>query len=183
MDIRIPLAGVLVAGGLLGLAMPMIADDDAAQGSVADGAQVDGHGDGETLAMVGSGAGSATWATETVLDRASDGHFYADVVVDGTTARMMVDTGASVIALTGEDAAAMGLYWDASEVGPVARGASGAVHGVQTRLNRVTVGNFEAHDVEALIIPEGLGISLLGQSFLSTVQSVEIADDRMMLES
>ena len=46
---------------------------------------------------------------------------------------------------------------------------------------RRRLGPFEAYDVEAAIIPEGLGISLLGQSFLGTVPRVSIEDDRMVL--
>src|SRR5262245_56642238 len=47
-------------------------------------------------------------AGEVVLEREADGHFYADVGVDGATAHMLVDTGASVVALTAEDAEALG---------------------------------------------------------------------------
>jgi aspartyl protease family protein len=43
------------------------------------------------------------------------------------------------------------------------------------------VGGFEARNVEAAIIPEGLGISLLGQSYLSRIDNVEISDDEMRL--
>ena len=50
-----------------------------------------------------------------ILDRASDGHFYAEAYVSGTPVRMMVDTGASVIALTGSDANAV----DGVEIGQV----------------------------------------------------------------
>lgn len=181
MDMRIPLACVLLAGGMLGLAMPSITEagrdaPDEAGLTAADSA------DKPTLANLTDRPGPA-WHEEVLLEREMDGHFYADVNVDGVPMRMLVDTGASVIALTGEDASAMGLFWDDSEIVPVAQGASGTVYGVHTELRRVTIGNFEATDVQAMIIPEGLGISLLGQSFLSTVNSVEIADDRMILAS
>ena len=120
-------------------------------------------------------------AGETVLPRAEDGHFYADVTVDGTSAQMLVDTGASTIALTGEDAEAMGISWNDDEVRPVAEGASGPVYGVRVTLGHVQLGEFEARGVEATVIPEGLGISLLGQSFLSTIPKVEMEGDRMVL--
>ena len=118
---------------------------------------------------------------ELVLARADDGHFYAEVTVDSGSARMLVDTGASVIALTGDDADAMGVDWDRNAVRPVAEGANGTVYGVPVRLERVQLGQIEAHGVQAVVVPEGLGISLLGQSFLSQVQRVEIGDDRMVL--
>lgn len=120
-------------------------------------------------------------AGEVVLPRAGDGHFYADVVVDGGSANMMVDTGASIVALTAKDADAAGVRWNEDAIQPVARGASGPVFGVPVRLDRVQLGQLEAEDVEAIIVPEGLDVSLLGQSFLSKIQRVEIEPDRMVL--
>ncbi|HCJ82273.1 MAG TPA: TIGR02281 family clan AA aspartic protease, partial [Erythrobacter sp.] len=48
-------------------------------------------------------------------------------------------------------------------------------------LDRVTLGGHEARNVRAIIVPEGLGVSLLGQSFLASVQPVRIEQDRMVL--
>ena len=126
--------------------------------------------------------GYAAWAAgSTELPRAADGHFYADASVNGSRVNFLVDTGASMIALTGADAQAAGLYWSDAEVQMVARGASGPVYGVAITLDRVTLGGHEARNVSAIIVPEGLGISLLGQSFLSTIQPVRIDSDRMVL--
>lgn len=124
----------------------------------------------------------AAWsAGETVLPRASNGHFYAEAAVNGSPVNFLVDTGASMIALTGEDAAAAGLSWSEGDVRIVAQGASGPVYGVPVRLERVMLGGHEAENVEAAIIPQGLDISLLGQSFLSTIEPVRIESDRMVL--
>ena len=86
-----------------------------------------------------------------------------------------------MIALTGDDARDAGLYWDPNELAPVARGASGVVMGVPIRLSEVAVGDFVARDVEAVIVPEGLGVSLLGQTFLSQVENVAISGDTLTL--
>ena len=61
---------------------------------------------------------------EMILDREPDGHFYAGVRIDTSDVRMLVDTGASMIALTGEDARNIGLDWNPDRLVPVARGAS-----------------------------------------------------------
>jgi len=53
--------------------------------------------------------------------------------------------------------------------------------GVGVRLERIEVEGIEARDVEAAIIPEGLDVSLLGQSFLSKIENVEINGDEMRL--
>ena len=124
----------------------------------------------------------AAWvAGTTTLPRAADGHFYADARVNGTPVRFLVDTGASTIALTGRDAAAMGLAWDPAAVVMVAQGASGPVYGVTVMLDRVELGHHSATQVPAMVVPEGLGISLLGQSFLSTVPAVKMAGETMVL--
>ena len=115
------------------------------------------------------------------LRRAADGHFYAGVSVGGRPVTMLVDTGASVVALTAADAQAAGLHWNPGQLGVVAQGASGPIRGVALRLDRITLGNHEARNVEAVIIPEGLPISLLGQSFLATIEPVRIEKDRMIL--
>ena len=116
-----------------------------------------------------------------MLEREYDGHFYADVRVDGGNYRFLVDTGASLLALTGEDAEAMGLFWDESDLTHIGEGASGAVRGVPVVLDRVELGGHVAENVEAAIIPDGLGVSLLGQSFLQKVGKVQIEGERMVL--
>lgn len=117
------------------------------------------------------------------LLRQSDGHFYADALVEGAQVTMMVDTGASVIALTGSDASAVGLSWDDGEVVEIGTGASGAVYGVRARLDEVEIGGIVRRNVPAVVIPEGLEVSLLGQSWLSKVDAVEIEGDRMVLNA
>ena len=157
----------------------------AAVGWLAPGADMAGGADAEVASESPDHLGvlqQDQWlAGETVLPRAEDGHVYADVTVDGASALMLVDTGATTIALTGEDAEAMGIAWSDSDIEPVARGANGLVYGVRVTLGHVQLGDLEARDVEATVVPNGLGISLLGQSFLSKIEKVEMQQDRMVL--
>ncbi|WP_336987297.1 retropepsin-like aspartic protease family protein [Altererythrobacter aquiaggeris] len=118
-----------------------------------------------------------------VLSRSSDGHFYAVATVDSRDYRVMVDTGASIVALTGSDARDMGIYWDESEIRPIGRGASGDVLGTPTVIDRMTIGDLEARNIQAVIIPEGLDVSLLGQSFLQQVGGMRVEADQMTLGS
>jgi aspartyl protease family protein len=136
-----------------------------------------------TISKTPPAPGQAMAATglATELRRAGDGHFYAGVAIGDWPVTMLVDTGASVIALTGDDARAAGLHWNPGQLAVVAQGASGPIHGVALTLDRVTLGGHEVRDVRAIIIPEGLPISLLGQSFLATIEPVRIEKDRMLL--
>ena len=94
---------------------------------------------------------------------------------------MLAPVSTSMIALTGADAEAMGVRWDQSEIQPIGKGASGTVYGVPVVLNRVELGRFDIHNVDAVVVPEGLDISLLGQSFLSRIDSVAISDGTLTL--
>ncbi len=128
-------------------------------------------------------SGGDGFGGEHTLLRERDGHFYANASIDGARMRMLVDTGASVIALTGRDANAAGVYWDENDVRHIGQGASGAVYGVSVRLDEVEIGGMTRRNVDAVVIPEGLDISLLGQSYLAQIGTVEIADDKMTMRA
>jgi len=66
-------------------------------------------------------------------------------------------------------------------VQPIGKGASGTVYGVPVMLGRVELGRFDMSNVDAVVVPEGLDISLLGQTFLSRVPSVAISDGTLTL--
>jgi aspartyl protease family protein len=117
----------------------------------------------------------------TELRRASDGHFYAPVAIGTRPVTMLVDTGASVVALTGEDARAAGIAWSPGALRVVAQGAGGPVRGVLVKVERMRLGAHEAREVEAVVIPEGLPVSLLGQSFLKHLEPMRIERNRMVL--
>lgn len=173
MDLKLPLAVVLITGGAAGLVLPQLsAVAPRQEPRLLDASQV-------TTPSADQAANA--WAEDVVLAREADGHFYADVGVDGQSLRMLVDTGASVVALTGTDAETLGITWDPADVTPVAQGASGPVEGVNVTIPEITLGDHVAHNVQAVIIPEGLAISLLGQSFLSTLGQVQMNDDRMIV--
>lgn len=187
MDIKIPLAAMLLAGGAIGLMLPS-GDDGvpAADMSGAAGADDTRFTPDIQLSRVTGNQVDSTipgWGDEVVLEREADGHFYANVIVDGSEYRMLVDTGASVVALTADDATSMGLTWFDDEVAPIAQGAGGAVSGVNASIPRMRLGQLEASNVRAFILPSHDGVSLLGQSFLSTIGNVEISGDRMVLGS
>ena len=119
-------------------------------------------------------------ADEIVLDRHNDGHFYADVEVNGTLVHMLVDTGASGIALSREDARSAGIATSIGMNDIVGEGADGAVRGEVIRIDRLRLGETSAEGLDAVVLNSG-GMSLLGQDFLRQFQSVKIEDDRMIL--
>lgn len=112
------------------------------------------------------------------ITRSFDGHFYVTAQVNGVPIRFMIDTGASMVALSPEDADRANVPLDGRMA--MARTAGGTVEMTQTRIDSIGVGGLTARAVRGAVVDE-LDHSLLGQSFLSQLQSVEISGDTMTL--
>jgi len=118
-----------------------------------------------------------------VVPRDERGHFQVDGRIDGRLLSFMIDTGASVIALTARDAARLGIHPAAREFFAPVRTANGTVRAAPTRLDMVEIGDIAVRDVAALVMPEGaLGENLLGLSFLSRLRRFEYSDGKIVLE-
>lgn len=124
----------------------------------------------------------ASSAGEVVLHRGADSHFRATVKINGVDIDMLVDSGASVVALSQADAERVGLFSNPSEFSATAQGAGGAVPVKPVKLDRVALGPIEKHDVQGVIIGSDMNQSLLGQSFLKQIGSVTIKDDTMTIK-
>ena len=124
---------------------------------------------------------TAKMTSDLTLQRAPDGHFYTDAQVNGTTIRFMVDTGASSVALSRADAQRIGLSFGSSDFTETGQGAGGKIALKPVILDRVTVGTMDATHVEGVIVDGDMGVSLLGQSWLKRVGTVEIRGDKMVL--
>jgi aspartyl protease family protein len=110
------------------------------------------------------------------------GHYIVHPTVENYRVKMMVDTGASIVALTAADARALGIKRDASSRRMMLGTANGTVVGFQTTLREIRLGDIVVRNVEAVILPEGaLSISLLGNSFLGKLKGYEVQTGRMVL--
>ena len=118
---------------------------------------------------------------EVRLGRSGDSHFYADTNIDGTNIRMMVDSGASIIALTRRDAEAIGIDVDRLPISGTARTAGGDIPMRTVMLDSVEVDGLEVRRVQAAVIDADMGVSLLGQSYLSKLDAVNVEGDTMTL--
>jgi aspartyl protease family protein len=131
-----------------------------------------------SLALAEARGGSSG---ETLIGRSRDSHFYADADIDGTHIRVMVDSGASVVALTRSDAEAIGIDVDSLPVTGTARTAGGEVMMRTVMLDSVDIDGVEVRRVEAAVIDSDMGVSLLGQSYLSRLAAVNVEGDTMTL--
>ena len=114
------------------------------------------------------------------LERSYDGHFYADVEINGASVHALIDTGATGIALSRDDARKAGLAVSIGMPGVVGEGADGDVRGEYVTLDRVTLGHKSVEKMSAVVLNAGEQ-TLLGQTFLSKFESVEMKGDRMTL--
>lgn len=115
----------------------------------------------------GSPAGAAQIA------RAPDGHYWAEADIDGRVIRVLVDTGATVVALTRTDAQRLGLRLVPTDFVHTVETASGPVKAASVELNHVAVAGARVNKVRALVVEQGLPHSLLGMSYLGRLSAFE----------
>jgi len=120
-------------------------------------------------------------ANEVVLRRANDGHFYADLKVNGSDMRMLADTGASVIALTVDDAESAGIDVDRLEFTLRISTANGVGEAARIELREVRVGSIIREDVTALVA-RGLPQSLLGMNFFNSLSKFQMENNELLLK-
>jgi aspartyl protease family protein len=147
------------------------------------------------LIFLGVAAGYGLWAdlrTELVprqmvteagrleVPRASDGHYYVTLQVNGQPVEFMADTGASNMVLSRTDAQSLGIDPDSLTYLGQAMTANGLVRTARVRLPQVTLGPFTDEDVPAYVTEGDMDISLLGMDYLGQF-SIAIDRGRMTL--
>ena len=112
---------------------------------------------------------AATGTQEIVLPAGLGGHFMSAGAINGRPVQFMVDTGATVVALSQAEAQRIGLdYRNAPRA--VTQTANGAVPVHRVSLNTVRVGEVEVNHIEAIVMPAQMPYVLLGNSFLARFQ-------------
>jgi aspartyl protease family protein len=104
-----------------------------------------------------------------VMMAGSGGHFIADGQINGRAARLMVDTGASLVVIGAAEATQLGIAYKSGQPTRMST-ANGVVAGWLLKLDSVRVGDITVLGVDAVVSPEPLPFVLLGNSFLSRFQ-------------
>lgn len=107
------------------------------------------------------------------IAKSPDGHFWAEADIDGRAIRVLVDTGASVVALTRDDALRLGLRLTPADFTQTVETASGPASAATIELAHVAVGGARVEKVQALVVEKGLPHSLLGMSYLGRLSAFE----------
>ena len=98
-----------------------------------------------------------------VLQRGPDGHYRAEAIINGKKVNVLVDTGATDVAVSQNIANQLNLT---SHTAITTNTANGNSIAYITRLDSVKIGGVEAKDVSAVIAPGLQGNVLLGMSYL-----------------
>jgi len=120
----------------------------------------------------------------TELKAGDGGHYFVTASINNTNINVLVDTGASVVALSYEDADKAGLHPSNLDYKIPVATANGQVNAARVKLNRVEIDNVRVDDVDAMVLPEGaLKGTLLGMSFLSKLSSFKSEDGVLTLKN
>ena len=119
---------------------------------------------------------------EIILHKLLNGHFQADVAVNGQTVEMLVDTGASMVALSREDAERIGIDLSRLTYSMTIMTANGRGRAAPVTLDQVAIGPIIRNNVAASVSEHGrLDQSLLGMSFLETLGSLQMQTDELRM--
>ncbi|QAY75294.1 TIGR02281 family clan AA aspartic protease [Sphingosinicella sp. BN140058] len=118
---------------------------------------------------------------EVRLRMSSDGHFWANVTLNGVKRRMLVDSGATVTAISEATADAAGIDEDAGLVPVMMRTANGVVPARTGTIDELRLGNVVARDLKVVVSP-GLGnLDVIGMNFLSKLVSWRVEGRTLIL--
>ena len=116
------------------------------------------------------------------IARGQGGEFALQARINGVTAPMVIDTGATSVVLTYETAKAAGLPLELLEYDVDVETAGGHTRAARLTLDRLAIGKLVERSVPALVVPHGqMKTNLLGMSFLDRLESWEVHADRLML--
>lgn len=112
-----------------------------------------------------------------------DGHYWLDMQVSNHDIKFIVDTGATLVTISHNDAEKMNLYLNDNDFNIPVNTAGGVTTVAEINIDRISYGVIAVYDVKALVAREGmLSVSLLGMNFLSKLDRFQFNDGKLLLE-
>jgi len=128
-------------------------------------------------------AGPASLGSIVEIDAERNGHFNTEADINGRPIAVMIDTGATMVALSYEDAERAGIYLNDADFTRSVSTANGIARVAPVTLNRISIGDITVRNVPAAVAEPGrLKTSLLGMSFLSRLSRFDMRSGRLVLE-
>lgn len=126
-------------------------------------------------------AGQTVTGGETRIPLAADGHYWITARINGTRQRLMVDTGATVTAISENVAAAAGIEPDPLRLPARVETANGVVSAQLARLNTLRFGSVAARDLDAIVMPGEDGPNVIGMNFLTRLKGWRVEEGVLIL--
>jgi aspartyl protease family protein len=122
------------------------------------------------------------YGRQVALSADRNGHYLADATINGIAVRVMVDTGATTVALSADTASRLGIAPARNAYRMAISTANGAVGAAPVVLDHIRVGQIDVYNVQAVVMPPGaLSINLLGMSFLGKLTRFEAGGGQLVL--
>jgi aspartyl protease family protein len=118
---------------------------------------------------------------EVRIRMASDGHFWADATVNGVRRRMLIDSGATVTALSERTAAEARVEGNMGPVPVVLRTANGMAPARTGSVEELRLGNIVARDLKVVVSPAFGNMEVIGMNFLSKLDSWRVEGRTLIL--
>lgn len=112
---------------------------------------------------------------------AADGHYWVEATINGAPARFLIDSGASITALSVDTARASGLNFDMSAPGVPMFTANGKVDAKRSRISTLAVGPIRASDLDVVVSPSFAEVNVIGMNMLSRLKSWGVQHGEMVL--
>jgi aspartyl protease family protein len=118
---------------------------------------------------------------ETRVPMSRDGHFWLHAEINGVPARFLIDTGATLTAVSSDTAKRAGLAPRTAGIPIRMQTANGMVAAQLTSIDDLRFGNVAAHGIDAIIAP-GLGpTNVIGMNLLSRLASWRVENNVMII--
>ena len=111
-----------------------------------------------------------------------NGHFMADVSINGVARRMMIDSGATVTALSAATAAAAGVEADRLPLPVLIQTANGTIEARSGTIAELRLGSIAARRLKVVVSPAFGSMDVLGMNFLSGLASWRVEGGTLILE-
>ncbi|MGC4250497.1 MAG: TIGR02281 family clan AA aspartic protease [Sphingobium sp.] len=111
----------------------------------------------------------------------SDRHYWVEGAVNGTPVRFLIDSGASVTALSEAAAKAAALNIDPAEPPVTMMTANGRVEVRRSRIATLTIGPVRASDLDIVVSPAFGDVNVIGMNMLSRLKSWSVENGEMVL--
>ena len=118
---------------------------------------------------------------ETRIRMSADGHFWAKVTIDGVNRRLLVDSGATLTALSTDTAAAASLDVRDSLIPIVLNTANGRIQARSATVRDLKLGDIVARDLPVVVSPAFGDTDVLGMNFLSKLKSWRVEGNTLIL--